>query len=132
MTISLTLHHNDPAGSRLRHGSATFVAAVLIAIAAPVSACDKASPALTIAKASAEMRAVANFTGEFSGGAPVYRLPSLSVIGHREADVAKAQRVDDSARSRRPRANAAALAPAPNARVETASRDVNATSRCSG
>jgi hypothetical protein len=132
MTISLTLPHNDPARSRLRHGSVTFVAAVLIAIAAPVPACEKASPALMIAKASTETRAVADFTGEFSSGAPVYRLPSLSVIGHREADVAKTQRVDDSARSRRSRANAATLAPAPNARVETASRDVNVTSRCSG
>ena len=62
------------------------------------------SPALMMAKGSTETRAVDDFTGEFSSGAPVYRLPSLSVIGHREADVSKTQRVDDSARSRRPRA----------------------------
>src|SRR2546425_585216 len=120
MTISLTLPHTDPARSRLRHGSVALVAAVLIAIAAPVPACEKASPALMIAKASAETRAVANFTGEFSSGAPVYRLPSITVVGHREPDVAKTQRVDDSARSRRPRANAAALAPASSESGSTA------------
>jgi len=133
MAISLTFSHNGP---RLAHRRstwfATLLAAALIAIAAPVPACEKASPTLMIAKASAETRAVATFTGEFSNGAPVYRLPSITVVGHREADVAKTQRGNDSARSRRSRANAAALAPAPNARVETASRDVNAASRCSG
>ena len=89
MTISLTFHTTNP--SVQRWVRAALAVTLLIAVAMPALACEKASPAL-IAKASAEARAVGTFTGEIVNGAPVYRLPSITVVGRREADVAKTQR----------------------------------------
>ncbi len=65
--------------------------AVLLAIAVPVAACDKA--ATQIASTSGETRSTATFTGEFVNGAPVYRLPSINVVGRRQAE-----RREDAAR----------------------------------
>ncbi len=57
--------------------SLTFLAAaMLVAVAAPVSACDKS--AKLVASASGETRSAATFTGEFVDGAPVYRLPAIT------------------------------------------------------
>ena len=98
MTMSLTFLHADPGCSRAGHGAATLLAAALIAIAAPAAACEKAVPT-PIANAAAQTRAPGGFTGEFVNGAPVYRLPSITVVGRREAEVAKAQREAKRSRS---------------------------------
>jgi hypothetical protein len=98
MTISLTFSPTRQFANHYRAlWPAIFLAAGLIAIAAPAPACEKAVSPL-IAKAPAETRAPGAFTGEFVGGAPVYRLPSITVVGRREADIAKTQR--DARRSR--------------------------------
>ena len=97
MAMSLTFHHTDSGLQRLAGGLASLAVALLVTVAMPVSACEK-GPAALIAKASAETRAVGTFTGEIVDGAPVYRLPSITVVGRREADVAKVQR--DARRSR--------------------------------
>ncbi len=97
MAISLTFHYTDRGRQRLAGGLASLAVALLVAVALPVSACEK-GPAALIAKASAETRAVGTFTGEIVNGAPVYRLPSITVVGRLEADIAKTQR--DARRSR--------------------------------
>ena len=97
MAMSLTFHPTDPGLQRLARGLASIAVALFVAVAVPASACEKGSAAL-IAKASAETRAVGTFTGEIVNGAPVYRLPSITVVGRRETDVAKTQR--DARRSR--------------------------------
>ena len=96
---------------------------MLVAIAAPVSACDKT--AAQIASTSGETRNTATFTGEFVNRAPVYRLPAITVVGRRQADVAKTQRDDGMARSARSRASTAAAAGAAGS-VASAARGVNA------
>ena len=63
--------------------------ALLIALAAPAEACEKSLG--RIAAAPIEERSVATFTGEFVNGAPVYRLPAITVVTQRPTDVAKAQ-----------------------------------------
>jgi hypothetical protein len=67
------------------------VAAALIVAAVTASAGKSDAPERSAA-ASTRSPMVGVFTGEFVDGAPVYRLPPINVIGHREADVAKAQR----------------------------------------
>jgi len=93
MTISLTLlttgtHHFSRVDSRRPRASAwsaLLATTVLLALAAPASACDKA--AAMMAAASGETRAMATFTGELVNGAPVYRLPAITVVGRRPARV---------------------------------------------
>ena len=59
---------------------------------------DQASPNAAIAGA---------FTGAWVNGAPVYRLPSISVTGHRDAEFAARQpRDDDRLRARQIRTSA--------------------------
>jgi hypothetical protein len=55
------------------------LAAVLIALSAPVAACERAA-SKWIAGAESPPQSIATFTGEFVNGAPVYRLPSITVI----------------------------------------------------
>jgi hypothetical protein len=69
---------------------------LLVAVAMPASA--REGDRALIAKASAEARAVGTFTGEIVNGAPVYRLPSITVVARRDTEVAKTQR--DARRSR--------------------------------
>jgi len=130
MTMSLTFPNTDSGSSRVPRWSATLITLALIAIAVPVSACEKTAPAL-IANAAAQTRVAGAFTGESVNGVPVYRLPSITVVGRRGADVAKTHRDDDATRMRRSRANAAALAPARN-NVATTSREVREAIPCVG
>jgi hypothetical protein len=58
--------------------------------------------------ASAQSPLAGIFTGAFVNGAPVYRLPTISVVGHREADIARLQRNEHDARVRPSRARPAA------------------------
>ena len=111
MTMSLTFMATGNGGlSRMREGmrvlrcAAVLVAAVLVAVAAPVSACDKSGT--PVASTSRETRSTATFTGELVNGVPVYRLPAITVVGRRQADVAKTQRNDASPRAGRLRASA--------------------------
>ena len=94
MAKLLTFSHNAT-GRAHAAWAVSLAAAVVTWIAAPVAACEKAAPTL-VAKAPA--RPSGAFTGEFVNGAPVYRLPSITVVGRREAEVAKTQR--DARRSR--------------------------------
>jgi hypothetical protein len=108
-----------------------LVAGVLIAVAVPVAACEKATPTL-VANASGETRGAGAFTGEFVNGVPVYRLPAINVVGRRQAEVAKTRRDEESARSGRSRGNSAAAAPAANHNVASASHETNAIRPCIG
>ncbi len=138
MTISLTsqasglsrLSHRDACRPGGLCWAAVLATAALVAVAAPVSACDKS--ATRVASTSAETRSAASFTGEFVNGAPVYRLPAITVVGRRQADVAKTQRNDGSQRNSRLRASAGAAAQAPGVSIASAAHDVNATKPCIG
>lgn len=91
MAMSLTFNHTEPTLQRWAGALAKLAAALLVAVAMPASPCEKGSAAL-IAKASAETRATGTFTGEIVNGAPVYRLPSITVVGRRDTEAAKTQR----------------------------------------
>ncbi len=49
------------------------------------------------------------FTGEFVNGAPVYRLPALTVVARRDAGLARTGRGDTLARARPTRAGPVAI-----------------------
>ena len=66
-------------------------------IAAPVD-----SPAPT--KSSSKGPAVATFAGEYVDGAPVYHLPSISVVTTRKAALARLESEEQAARARQARA----------------------------
>src|SRR5437867_3778212 len=121
MTMSLTFTHTEPGRPRVSRWPTALVIAVLITAAVPVAACEKADP-VEVASASGDTRGAGAFTGEFVNGAPVYRLPAINVVGRRQAEVAKTQRDEESARRSRSRASSAAPAPAPNRNVASASR----------
>ena len=136
MTMSLTftttgngrVSRADTRRPRTSAWTAILAATVLVAFAAPGSACDKA--ATLTAAASGETRGTAAFTGEFVNGAPVYRLPAITVVGRRPANVANTQRGDPLRRNSRTRADAAA-APASGS-FANAAVDVNAMKPCIG
>jgi len=67
-----------------------WTAAVIggVTLASAVQFADCASTDNTPARA----QIVATFTGEFDNGTPVYRLPSITVVAHRKAAVAKTER----------------------------------------
>jgi len=110
--------------------SLTFLAAaMLVAVAAPVSACDKSAK---LVASAAETRSAATFTGEFVNGAPVYRLPAITVVGRRHASVAKTQRNNGSPHDSRFRASGETAAPAPGGTTASATRDVNVIKPCIG
>jgi len=129
MTMLLTFH----ATARRRVPgllAVALAAAVLIGAVLPASACEKASPFL-VANGPAPTSTTAVFTGEFINGVPVYRLPTINVVGRRPAEVAKTQRNDAPARGRS-RANSAAGPSHPGRNVANASREVNEIKRCVG
>jgi anti-sigma-K factor RskA len=65
-----------------------MVAATLIGTT--VWAPTKEAPAVSpVAKAGAQSPMAGTFTGEFENGAPVYRLPSVSITVSRTAELAK-------------------------------------------
>jgi hypothetical protein len=128
MTILLTFNPNGRGPARAARWCAALAAAVSIAVAMPATACDKA-PITPVASAPA---GAGVFTGEWVNGAPVYRLPPINVVGHRQAEVAKTQRGDRSARNVQSRAGSALAAPIRNRSVVTASRDASAVKPCIG
>jgi hypothetical protein len=138
MTMSLTFlatdtgrtSHADAGRPRVLRCAAELAIAVLVAVAAPVLACDKS--ATLVASTSGETRSAATFTGEFVNGAPVYRLPAITVVGRRQADVAKTQRNDGVPGNSRLRASAGAAAPVPGGSIARAAPNVNAIKPCIG
>jgi len=103
MTTSLTLERLV-AGRRMAQSMAARLAALaltamLAACVMPVSAGDSASPAGRGAVTPANPQ-FGVFTGEFVDGMPVYRLPPITVIGSRSADLAGKERALPVARSR--------------------------------
>jgi hypothetical protein len=109
---------------------AIALAVLLIAmgVAAPGVACDKSPPGW-IAGAPGDPQSVATFTGEFVNGTPVYRLPAITVVSRRPAEVAKTQR--DDARPRRTRSRTGST-PAPAGKVASAQGETTAIKPCIG
>ena len=73
------------------------VAAILTMTVVPVSAAEDGH-LQTAKRASAQHQIVGVPSGELQGGAPVYRLPSIEVVGSRKAELVKAAR-EDAART---------------------------------
>ena len=131
MTMSLTFEHTVAnLGANLR-GTMILLAALLIAGPAPVSACENAVPTL-VPSAPPEARSTAVFTGEFVNGVPVYRLPSINVVAHRSAEVAKAKREDSTGRSVRQRPSSAAAPVATSRSLASGSQETNPRKPCIG
>ena len=107
------------------------LAAVLIALSAPVAACERAA-SKWIAGAESPPQSIATFTGEFVNGAPVYRLPSITVISRGSAKIAKAQRNDVPARAVHSPASAGPALPALKRKVANASPEAVAVKPCAG
>ena len=90
---------------------ATLVTIVLIAAGMSAASADTTVPQPP-SKTSTESQNVGVFTGKFVDGMPVYQLPTLNVIGHRKAGLAKLSQEERSVRSKQVRAKAAARGPA--------------------
>jgi hypothetical protein len=90
---------------------AILVTVVLIVSGAPATAAETTPPQLA-SKSSIEAQNVGVFTGTFANGMPLYRLPPISVIGHRKVELAKLKREEQMARSKQVRARAVAKGPA--------------------
>jgi len=129
MTKIFTSQGSDAAYRRIARWPA-ILAALLIAVAAPTEACEKSTRA-SFARAPDEQQNAATFTGEFVHGAPVYRLPSITVVSRRPAEIARTQRDVPQAR---PAATvgARAKAPIPAGKVASASRAADAIEPCVG
>ena len=127
MTTLFTFNRSRPAPRRIRR-LPIALAAVLIAVAVPAAACERARGGWIAVAPTGEER-IAVFTGEFVNGAPVYRLPAITVVTRRPAEVAKTQRNDA-----RPRAlgSRTGSAPIKADNVATASPDAEAIKRCVG
>src|SRR5204862_7450452 len=89
---------------------ASLLGIVLVTAAASVSIAQTTVPR-TSGRIPAESQNVAVFTGKFADGMPVYRLPSMDVVGHRKVELAKAQR-EQQPRDTQVRARAVARPPA--------------------
>jgi hypothetical protein len=109
MTILLT--HDSaqfPAGRNARsmwRSSMSLVACALIAIALPAAAVEKTA-GTPLAKTTGEATPSAVFTGEFVDGKPLYRLPPINVVAHRNA-LARTTPVARTVQSATPRARGA-------------------------
>jgi len=124
------LSHAAAGRPRVLRCAAILATAILATVAASVSACDKS--AALVASTAGETRSASSFTGEFVNGVPVYRLPAITVVGRRPADVAKTQRNDGMPRNSRLRASAGAAALAEGSSVAGAPHGVNAIEPCIG
>jgi len=89
MEAQLTFQGADSSGRRTSRRAMAL--AVLIAAAAPTVACETSRP-IWLAGAQGAQQTVATFIGEFVDGAPVYRLPTITVVTRREFEFAGAPR----------------------------------------
>jgi hypothetical protein len=127
MTKPLTFHYGRSTG-RVQYW-AIVTTALLIAVAAPVLACEKSRPAW-IASAQSEP-ITATFTGEFVNGVPVYRFPAITVVTRREAEFAKAQR--DGSQAQAARSPSPTPAPrTPKRKVAGATPEADVVKPCMG
>ena len=130
MTMLLTFNRPDPDCARLPSWLLALAAAALIAGAPPASACEKkANPVLAGGAAPTPITAV--FTGELANGVPVYRLPSINIVGHRP-EIAKTQRDAAPARATRSRPSSVAAPLSTSRNVANAARETNALKPCIG
>ena len=118
MTTMLTFQDANASGRRTPRW-AMGLAAVLIAVAAPTVACEKSGS--TWIAGQGPSRTVATFTGEFVNGAPVYRLPAITVGAPRELEIAKTPRDAAQPRAARFPAGSAPAAVTPKRKVASAS-----------
>jgi hypothetical protein len=65
------------------HATLLLSALALAAITADVSAADEPC------KAADRREVTAVFTGRYADGVPIYRLPSVTVVGHRKTEIAR-------------------------------------------
>lgn len=112
MTTALAVVHNSPQrrfvanATRLPMG---LLNAMLIA-AMPAAAGNVLEPA-PITRPSAQEPVIGFFTGKFVNGTPVYRLPSITVLASRKAELAGIEREERLTRARQARARTAARPP---------------------
>lgn len=78
---------------------AAVLATALLATATPASAGESAAPQ-PATKPAAPAHWVGVFTGEYENGAPVYRLPPITVVANRKVELAKMAQEDKLARAR--------------------------------
>ncbi len=87
-----------------------FVAAVLMT-AATAGLAWKAISHRSDATSAANVQWIAVYTGEYGHGAPVYRLPSVTVVARRNAEFARTER-EENTRAKEVQSNATARPPA--------------------
>ena len=120
MTISLTPElAKFPTGRTARsmsRSSMSLVACALMAIALSAAAVERTA-GTPLAKTTGEATPTAVFTGEFVDGKPLYRLPPINVVAHRDAELARTTPVAASVRTATPRARGAS---APSAKRQVA------------
>ena len=63
-------------------------------------------------RAPAQAQLIGDFTGEYVNGAPVYRLPPVTVVGSRKMERVKLEREEQSTRAPQARSKAATRPPA--------------------
>jgi hypothetical protein len=103
MTTSFTFSINRGIARKLFGASRAvraFLALVVLAAAPAIWAVEAYTPSVqALGKASTDVRIIGVFTGEFADGAPVYRLPSITVSANRKAELAKIAREEQNART---------------------------------
>ena len=91
--------------------STPLLVVTLIATATLGAGADAADSRPTgTARATAQL--IGSFTGEYVNGAPVYRLPPVTVVGSRKMERVKLEREEQSTRAPQARSKAAARPPA--------------------
>jgi hypothetical protein len=76
------------------------VSAMVAEAARTPAAAVSAAPAVAAGTMRGDARTTGVFTGEYQNGVPVYRLPPVTVVGDRKADVAAIRPSPPEARSR--------------------------------
>jgi hypothetical protein len=91
--------------------STPLLVVALIATAALGTVAEAAASPPT-SRAPVQAQLIADFTGEYVNGSPVYRLPPVIVVGSRKVERVKLQREEQSTRAPQARSKAAARPPA--------------------
>jgi hypothetical protein len=91
--------------------STPLLVVALIATAALGTVAEAAASPPT-SRAPVQAQLIADFTGEYINGSPVYRLPPVIVVGSRKVERVKLQREEQSTRAPQARSKAAARRPA--------------------
>ena len=92
--------------SRMARAAAPILAIVAATVATPVAAAG-ATAAPAVNGASHAKQDVGVFTGTFVNGMPLYRLPPISVVAHRNEELARIEREEQQERLRKMRARLA-------------------------